>query len=55
MNSWLDRGLFLLVLYILTYFIYGGKPPTWDALFAGAVGLVIIGLIIQAAKAGWIK
>lgn len=55
MNSWLDRGFFLLVLYTITYFVYNGQPPTWPALFASAIGLVIIGLIIQATKAGWIK
>ena len=55
MNSWLDRGFFLLVLYGLTYFLLGGKQPTWDALFAGAIGLVILGLVVHAAKSGWIK
>ena len=50
MNYWLDRGGFQLVLYTMLYITSDGNVPDWYSLYAGAVALVIVGIIIQLYK-----
>jgi hypothetical protein len=46
-NSPLDYGGFLLILYTLIYVSNSGKQPEWSGLYAGAIGLLIIGIIVE--------
>lgn len=55
MNSWLDRGLFLLTLYTVIYIFSNGKEPSWSLLYIGAAGIVAVGIIIELTKAGKLK
>lgn len=47
MNSYLDKGFFLLILFGIYYVILNGKPPAYDVLFGGALAMVVVGVIIE--------
>lgn len=50
MNSYLDKGMFLVVLFSIYYLFLNGQPPTYNILFGGAAGMIVVGLIIEAIK-----
>lgn len=47
MNSYLDKGFFLLLLFGIYYVILNGQPPNYSILFGGSLGMIVIGLIIE--------
>lgn len=47
MNTFLDKGLFLLLLYSLIYITTAGQQPQWIGLYAGAIAMIIVGLGIN--------
>lgn len=48
MNSYLDKGFFLLLLFGMYYLIYQGNMPTsWQPFFTGAFAMILVGLIIE--------
>lgn len=55
MNSWLDRGLFLLVLYTFMYVLKDGKQPDWQSMYLGAFAIFSVGVIIALTNAGKLK
>lgn len=50
MNYWLDRGLFLLVLYTMIYVSQLGKEPQWIGLYSGAFAIIVVGIGIEVYK-----
>jgi hypothetical protein len=50
MNSWLDKGCFLIVLYTLLYIFNSGRVPQWNELYAGAFAIVLVGIGIEVYK-----